>query len=838
MDEQDGEEEYQVESIVTHLEYVEAFDLRGYIVFNPATGNGLTHSKYVYLVKWVGYDEADNTWEPEENLVDCTELLTLYKEKHDLPLYHETFNRRFNWKEPTTSMTLEEVNRRAFKNRDPITSASQLLRDPPTKKRKKRREVDLLDGDVDEPEIVHRKIRKTSPTVDSSLKSDSRRRGPKKKTTLEGGTPKKPGRKPRSAAATEEKKRKRSESEDRIELVRYIVEGASHRSRSPARRLLKLRRYSSAERLRQRWDEAIRKNTPSEWWKSMTREKLAKIFTSRFANSTEELASKKKMIVSLREKEELDENSKERQCRVVGSSILKKLLKENNLQNRLPLPAKTSVVTGNVPNGLSAAAKQEKVEVSTKSASSVALTEGGCSLDELRHYAHETSLVDSEKFLESIRSKDLSVTDETLLVIALCYAELSHENAVRTLSAITDAQTRFVLVKVLVNTVRIVGNAMITRPQQLEEPNSSLALQLIESDLSAGDWFETVSHCSASHWKCRLLHQLITLCPNPEVYVDVDSPFCTKNFLHCMRYGAHCQKLAFIKNGVPFGHETIPFDLLDVSVNESHISAVQGNPRYFLEFIRSGLDVSSLTSKPSSSRLDSDLTVCSLLEKLISMKTGDSGQAFEVDAKIRNQISNMIGVIADWENIEQRFVRDAVERRLQMDQRCEVMFDRTLSPVHTLRVSSYQDEMCIRTAFFGNISTPILARILSMVQAGKSAVVLCIYAISIIQRSLELDTSKNETVCALNLDVVPEAISGCSVTEASLEDVFTKRRFILTLDDSSSSDSEWYFVMDNESLGHISTNTMPLRLRLNAPPNSLFLAQFVLVSRKDDNSAF
>ncbi|KHJ98977.1 hypothetical protein OESDEN_01034 [Oesophagostomum dentatum] len=87
-------------------------------------------------VKWVGYDENDNTWEPEENLVDCTELLTKYKEKHGLPAYHETFNRQFNWKEPTFTMTLAEVKRRAFKNRDTITSASQLLRDPPTKKRK------------------------------------------------------------------------------------------------------------------------------------------------------------------------------------------------------------------------------------------------------------------------------------------------------------------------------------------------------------------------------------------------------------------------------------------------------------------------------------------------------------------------------------------------------------------------------------------------------------------------------------------------------------------------------------------------------------------------------
>ncbi|KAK6026715.1 chromo' (CHRromatin Organization MOdifier) domain protein, partial [Ostertagia ostertagi] len=135
--EEKEEEEYLVESIVTHLEYVDAFELRGYIVFNPQTGNGTTHSKYVYLVKWFGYPDSDNTWEPEENLVDCTEVLTIYKQKHGLPLYHETFNRQFNWREPTTSLTLEEVNRLAFKNRDPITSASQLVRDPPTKQKRK-----------------------------------------------------------------------------------------------------------------------------------------------------------------------------------------------------------------------------------------------------------------------------------------------------------------------------------------------------------------------------------------------------------------------------------------------------------------------------------------------------------------------------------------------------------------------------------------------------------------------------------------------------------------------------------------------------------------------------
>lgn len=45
----------------------------------------LRHKKFsdqiLYLIKWEGYSEFENTWEPESNLIGCRELLSAYWEK-------------------------------------------------------------------------------------------------------------------------------------------------------------------------------------------------------------------------------------------------------------------------------------------------------------------------------------------------------------------------------------------------------------------------------------------------------------------------------------------------------------------------------------------------------------------------------------------------------------------------------------------------------------------------------------------------------------------------------------------------------------------------------------
>ncbi|KHJ98975.1 hypothetical protein OESDEN_01032 [Oesophagostomum dentatum] len=53
-----------------------------------------------------------------------------------------------------------------------------------------------------------------------------------------------------------------------------------------------------------------------------------------------------------------------------------------------------------------------------------------------------------------------------------------------------------------------------------------------------------------------------------------------------MRYGAHCQKLVFLANDIPFTQERTPFDFFGVSVNHCHIAAMQNNHRYVSNFFR------------------------------------------------------------------------------------------------------------------------------------------------------------------------------------------------------------------------------------------------------------
>ena len=57
----DGEDEWEVEKIIAQR----------------------TKGRHIeYLVKWLGYPESENTWEPPTNLTNCQELLSQFQQGH------------------------------------------------------------------------------------------------------------------------------------------------------------------------------------------------------------------------------------------------------------------------------------------------------------------------------------------------------------------------------------------------------------------------------------------------------------------------------------------------------------------------------------------------------------------------------------------------------------------------------------------------------------------------------------------------------------------------------------------------------------------------------------
>ena len=62
----DGSREYEVEAILNHKQ---------------RWGKELE-----FMVKWKGYGDHENSWEPESNLLNCARLLGEYKTAH--ALYH------------------------------------------------------------------------------------------------------------------------------------------------------------------------------------------------------------------------------------------------------------------------------------------------------------------------------------------------------------------------------------------------------------------------------------------------------------------------------------------------------------------------------------------------------------------------------------------------------------------------------------------------------------------------------------------------------------------------------------------------------------------------------
>ncbi|RFU29059.1 hypothetical protein B7463_g7277, partial [Scytalidium lignicola] len=72
LEEVDPEREYEVEKIISHR---------------------MHYGKLQYLVKWIGYPESENGWEPTSNLTSCEELLEAYQRTHPRTDFREMESR-------------------------------------------------------------------------------------------------------------------------------------------------------------------------------------------------------------------------------------------------------------------------------------------------------------------------------------------------------------------------------------------------------------------------------------------------------------------------------------------------------------------------------------------------------------------------------------------------------------------------------------------------------------------------------------------------------------------------------------------------------------------------
>lgn len=87
-----------------------------YVVEKIADKRVGKEGKFEYLLKWKGYDDSENTWEPEENL-DCPDLICQYeskqskaKDKQKRRTEGDIMSSKKSKKNPDTSMPNENTN--------------------------------------------------------------------------------------------------------------------------------------------------------------------------------------------------------------------------------------------------------------------------------------------------------------------------------------------------------------------------------------------------------------------------------------------------------------------------------------------------------------------------------------------------------------------------------------------------------------------------------------------------------------------------------------------------------------------------------------------------------
>lgn len=125
-----------------------------------------------YFVKWLNYPATDNTWEPEENLTQCVEILNKWKEKQR-SLAADSVRKRnsinIQSKKPgsnrNTPMEDYSRNKTPTKTRTPETRTMSVSQEPQPEMTRKEANLELSEDEVEEVYLTPKTPKNKSRTI-------------------------------------------------------------------------------------------------------------------------------------------------------------------------------------------------------------------------------------------------------------------------------------------------------------------------------------------------------------------------------------------------------------------------------------------------------------------------------------------------------------------------------------------------------------------------------------------------------------------------------------------------------------------------------------------------